>query len=95
MVDFRHQCVIIVVQIEKRERIRMTTQNDTINEAFENAFENDIDNIFDDYQMFIMDNADPSEVIICNGDTLLEAAENEYMLEEFKQSWIDERTYNV
>jgi len=110
MVDFRHQCVIIVVQIEKRERIRMNTQNDTINQAnsdqplsyitmcdmtFENAFQNDIDNIFDDYQSYIMDNADPSEVIICNGDTLLEAAENEYLLEEFKQSWIDERIYNV
>jgi len=73
----------------------MNTQNDTINQAFENAFENDIDEIHDEYAMYIMDNADPSEVTICNGATLLEAAENEYMLEEFKQSWIDERIYNV
>jgi hypothetical protein len=35
-----------------------------------------------------MDNADPSEVTICNGDTLLQAAENEYLLEEFKAEWI-------
>jgi hypothetical protein len=35
-----------------------------------------------------MDNADSSEVVICNGDTLLQAAENEYLLEEFKQAWI-------
>jgi hypothetical protein len=41
---------------------------------------------FDSYQSFIMENADPSEVIICNGDTLLEAAENSYLLEEFLQS---------
>lgn len=40
----------------------------------------------DNYQKFIMDNADPSDVIICNGDTLLEAAENSYLLEEFLQS---------
>ena len=44
------------------------------------------DTNFDNYQNYIMDNADPSEVIICNGDTLLEAAENSYLLEEFLQS---------
>jgi len=41
---------------------------------------------FDNYQEYIMDNADQSEVTICNGDTLLEAAENSYLLEEFIQS---------
>jgi hypothetical protein len=41
---------------------------------------------FDNYQEYIMDNADQSEVTICNGDTLLEAAENSYLLEEFLQS---------
>ena len=44
------------------------------------------DTNFDNYQNFILDNACPSEVIICNGDTLLEAAENSYLLEEFLQS---------
>jgi|TARA_R110002124_G_scaffold151397_2_gene318231 hypothetical protein len=44
------------------------------------------DTNFDNYQNFILDNADLSEVIICNGDTLLEAAENEYLLEEFMAS---------
>ena len=44
------------------------------------------DTNFDNYQNYIMDNADLSEVIICNGDTLLEAAENSYLLEEFMQS---------
>ena len=41
---------------------------------------------FDNYQEYIMDNADQSEVTICNGDTLLEAAENSYLLEDFIQS---------
>lgn len=44
------------------------------------------DNNFDAYQEYIMDNADHSEVLICNGDTLLQAAENEYLMEEFMKS---------
>jgi hypothetical protein len=44
------------------------------------------DNNFDAYQEYIMDNADLSEVTICNGDTLLQAAENEYLMEEFMKS---------
>ena len=44
------------------------------------------DTNFDNYQNFILANACPSEVIICNGDTLLEAAENSYLLEEFMAS---------
>ena len=44
------------------------------------------DTNFDNYQNFILDNADLSEVTICNGDTLLEAAENSYLLEEFMAS---------
>jgi len=38
---------------------------------------------FDRYQEYIMDNGDNSEVIICNGDTLLKAAEDGYLLDEF------------
>jgi hypothetical protein len=44
------------------------------------------DTNFDNYQTFIMDNADHSEVTICNGDTLLQAAENEYLMEDFMKS---------
>ena len=55
---------------------------------FEYNMENDVADIFNEYQEYIMDNGDPSEVVICNGDTLLQAAENEYLLEEFKQAWI-------
>ena len=44
------------------------------------------DQNFDNYQEFIMDNGHPWEVTITNGDSLLEAAENSYLLEEFIQS---------
>jgi hypothetical protein len=61
---------------------------DIMNIAFEEAMAEDLNDIFSDYNNYIMDNADPSEVTICNGDTLLQAAENEYLLEEFKAEWI-------
>ena len=71
------------------ETWKMNVENlDIMNIAFEEAMAEDLNDIFDDYQTYIMDNADPSEVTICNGDTLLQAAENEYLLEEFKAEWI-------
>ena len=67
----------------------MNSENlDIMNIAFEEAMAEDLNDIFSDYNNYIMDNADPSEVTICNGDTLLQAAENEYLLEEFKVEWI-------
>ena len=36
-----------------------------------------------------MDNADLSEVNIHSGNSLLEAAESGYLLEEFKSSWME------
>jgi len=39
-----------------------------------------------EYGEYIMLNADPSEVAICNGDTLLEAMESEYLWTEFLAS---------
>jgi hypothetical protein len=45
--------------------------------------------MFDQYQSYIMDNADLSEVNIYSGNSLLEAAESGYLLEEFKSSWIE------
>ena len=68
------------------ETFKMNREN--LNIAFEEAMAEDFNNIFGDYNNYIMDNADPSEVTICNGDTLLQAAENEYLLEEFKAEWI-------
>ena len=68
---------------------KMNSENlDIMNIAFEEAMAEDLNDIFSDYNNYIMDNADPSEVTICNGDTLLQAAENEYLLEEFKAEWI-------
>ena len=74
------------MNLTNMETFKMNREN--LNIAFEEAMAEDFNNIFDDYQAYIMDNADPSEVTICNGDTLLQAAENEYLLEEFKAEWI-------
>jgi hypothetical protein len=48
---------------------------------------NDLFDVHDDlhnkYMEYIMENADPSEVTICNGDTLIEAVERGYLFEDF------------
>jgi hypothetical protein len=41
------------------------------------------DDLHDKYMKYIMENADPSEVTICNGDTLIEAVERGYLFEDF------------
>jgi len=41
------------------------------------------DDLHDKYMEYIMENADPSEVTICNGDTLIEAVERGYLFEDF------------
>ena len=46
-------------------------------------------NVYDQYMEYIMENADPSEVTICNGDTLIEAAEKGYLLEEFREYYTE------
>ena len=61
---------------------------DYLNMVFDEAMAEDRDDIFSDYNDYIMDNADQSEITICNGDTLLQAAEDEYLLEDFKAQWI-------
>ena len=71
----------------KFETFKMNREN--LNIAFEEAMAEDFNNIFDDYQSYIMDNADLSEVNICSGNSLLEAAESGYLLEEFKSSWME------
>ena len=37
----------------------------------------------EEYAEYIMNNYDPGERVICNGDTLLEAQENLYLFSEF------------
>ncbi len=64
-------------------------------ELFEIAMCLDVNDIFDQYQNYIMDNADPAEVTICNGDTLLAAADNEYLLKEFRTVWIKENVIGL
>ena len=39
-----------------------------------------------EYAQYLMDHADPSEVVICNGDSLLEVMERDYLWEEFLAS---------
>ena len=73
---------------DARRAAGRTMNTDYLNMVFNEAMAEDRNDIFSDYNDYIMDNADPSEVTICNGDTLLEAAENEYLLEDFKAQWI-------
>lgn len=42
---------------------------------------------------YIMDNADPSERMITNGDSLIEAAEAGYLYEEFRDHWIEKNRW--
>lgn len=51
---------------------------DQFNDLFETH-----DDLYDKYMEYIMENADPDERIICNGDSLLEAAEAGYLFEDF------------
>ena len=48
-----------------------------------NIHDNLYDDLFGKYMEFIQENADPSERVICNGDMLIEAAEDGYLFEEF------------
>lgn len=38
------------------------------------------------YAQYIMDHGDNEERVICNGDTLLEAMEDEYLFDDFLKS---------
>lgn len=55
---------------------------------FELLFDNcDLD---DEYAEYIMDNCH-GERVICNGDTLIEAMEDGYLYDGFKEYWIDKQ----
>jgi len=43
----------------------------------------DIENLEDQYAEFIMANGSNGDRVICNGDTLLEAMEDGYLIDEF------------
>ena len=53
-------------------------------DQFNNLFDTH-DDLYNKYSDYILENADPSEVTICNGDTLIEATESGYLFEEFYQ----------
>jgi hypothetical protein len=42
---------------------------------------------------YIMENGDPSERPITNGDALIEAAEAGYLYEEFRDYWIEKNRW--
>ena len=54
----------------------------------EQEFENAMDDyeLEDEYASFIMENGNNSDRCIHNGDSLLDAMESEYLMEEFKAS---------
>lgn len=62
---------------------------DLINERFEELFDKH-DDMFGKYMDFILENADPSEVAICDGDSLIIAAEKGYLFDEFRDAFIAE-----
>ena len=57
-------------------------------DIFNFNLENDVNNMQDKYSDFVMNNADPSEYNIHNGDSLLQATDSEYLLEDFMYYWI-------
>lgn len=56
-------------------------------EEFDKKYDNDYD-LQDLHMEYILENYDPEERIICNGDTLIEAHEAGYLYEEFRESYI-------
>ena len=58
---------------------------------FENTFDQGL--LDDEYMDYIQLNADPSERIICNGDTLLAAFEEQYLFDEFREFYLNEKNH--
>lgn len=53
------------------------------------------EDLCDKYMEYIMENADPGEVTICNGDTLIEAAERGYLFQDFYEHCIKVGIENI
>jgi hypothetical protein len=51
--------------------------------------------LFNYHMNYIMENNDPSERTICNGDLLIEAAEAGYLYEEFRDYWIEKNRWTI
>jgi hypothetical protein len=60
----------------------------TIQELFESGA------LDDEYADYIMENSCASERIICNGDTLIEAMEDGYLMESFLDSMENKNASN-
>jgi hypothetical protein len=56
-------------------------------EQFDERFESDND-MYDAYMQYIMENCH-GERVICNGDTLIEAAEDFFLYEDFRDYWLE------
>lgn len=68
-------------------KIGETSFLEAVYETFDNSY--DRSNELQDLHMeYIMENADPSERIICNGDTLLVAQEDGYLYEDFREDYV-------
>ncbi len=49
--------------------------------------------LFNYHMNYIMENNDPSERTICNGDSLIAAAEAGYLYTEFRNYWIEKERW--
>lgn len=56
-------------------------------EQFDVNYDNDY-NLQDQHMMYIMENCH-GERLICNGDMLIEAVEDGYLYEEFRNYWLE------
>lgn len=59
-------------------------------DEFDERFESDND-MYDEYMEYIMENCH-GERIICNGDMLIEAAEEGYLYEAFRDYWLEKNS---
>ena len=59
---------------------------ESLYDAFDERFASDND-LYDEYMEYIMENCH-GERLICNGDMLIEAAEDLYLYEEFREHYI-------
>ena len=59
-------------------------------EEFDERFENDND-LYERYMEYIMENCH-GERIICDGDSLIVAAEEGYLYEAFREDWIEKNS---
>ena len=64
--------------------------NDQFDEMYSDQWQ-----LFNYHMNYIMENGDPSERTICDGDSLIEAAEAGYLYEEFRDYWIQKNRWTI